>query len=213
MGNHTVEQGEHLALIAEEAGFRDALTVWNAPENAELRKQRDNPYVLFPGDVIFVPEKTPKTVSVPTTQHHVFVVKIDTLKLQLRLLDFDNRPLANVPAVLEVEDATFDLVSSGAGAIEHEVPRSARTGRLKVADFGIEIALSIGELDPVEKQSGWLARLINLGYYRGSVTDDGDAAQKLISWALEEFQCDNGLKVTGKPDAATLAKLKEMHGS
>jgi N-acetylmuramoyl-L-alanine amidase len=213
MGHHVVVQGEHLAAIAEKAGFRDAMTVWNAPENAALRKARDNPDVLAPGDVIYVPEKEPKTVPRSTDQFHPFVAKIDALKLRIVLLDFDNKPLANVPATLSVEGKSFELVSNGTGLIQQAIPRTAKTGRLLVKDLAIDLSLQIGHLDPVEEESGWRARLVNLGYYRGWVSDDGEVADKFFSWALEEFQCDTGLKVTGKPDAATLAKLKQAHGS
>jgi hypothetical protein len=213
MPNHVVKQGEYLALIAEKAGFRDALTVWNAPENAELRKRRQNPNVLYPGDVIFVPEKQQKTLSRSTDQHHVFVAKIDRLKLRVVLLDFDHRPLAGVPAILEVDGNKFELVSDSAGAYEQAVPRSAQHGRFRVEEFGIDFPLHIGELDPVENDSGWRARLINLGYYRGLLTDSGSVAEKFFGWALEEFQCDSDLKVTGIPDATTLARLKKLHGS
>jgi N-acetylmuramoyl-L-alanine amidase len=213
MGNHVVEQGEHIALIAERAGFRSAKTIWDAPENAALRKKRDNPHVLMPGDVVFVPDKQQKTESRATGKRHVFKAIGDKLKLRVVLLDFDNRPLPDVPAVLEVEGTRYEVTSDGTGLIEKDVPRSARSGRLEVAEFGIDLALHIGHLDPVAEESGWRARLINLGYYRGTITDEGETADKLFAWALEEFQCDMKLPVTGKPDGATLAKLLTVHGS
>jgi len=48
------------------------------------------------------------------------------------------------------------------------------------------------------------AQLARLGYYRGEV--DGDFGP-LTSRALCRFQADNGLRITGRLDSATLATL------
>lgn len=213
MGIHVIEQGEHLSQIAEREGFRDAMTIWNAGENAELRAKRENPGVLYPGDELFVPDKIQQRLPRPTTQTHVFVTKVDLLKLRVAIVDFDNRPIANEPGILVVEGRRRDVTTDGDGVVEVKVPRSARSGQLSFPKYGIELPMSIGELDPVDEASGWRARLVNLGYYRGGIDDDGEVAEKLWSWALEEFQCDMKLKVTGQPDGATLARLKKEHGS
>ena len=44
-----------------------------------------------------------------------------------------------------------------------------------------------------------------------SKIDDG-LNTALMHYALEEFQCDQKLSVTGELDSATRAKLKELHG-
>jgi hypothetical protein len=49
-GYHIVKQGEHIASIAENYGFSQYSTIWNDAANADIRKQRDNPSVLSPGD-------------------------------------------------------------------------------------------------------------------------------------------------------------------
>ena len=65
MPNHTVVQGECLSSIAAKAGFTvDAL--WNLPENAQLKSTRKDPNVLYPGDVVFVPDPRPKLISKST---------------------------------------------------------------------------------------------------------------------------------------------------
>jgi peptidoglycan hydrolase-like protein with peptidoglycan-binding domain len=52
-------------------------------------------------------------------------------------------------------------------------------------------------------------RLRNLGYYwgRSQVEITGDLAR-----ALRDFQEDNGIEPSGRLDAATRAKLVEIHG-
>ena len=54
---HVVAQGEYLSLIAARFGFRDPRVIWNHPDNAALRERRKNPNVLFPGDVLTIPER------------------------------------------------------------------------------------------------------------------------------------------------------------
>ena len=205
--------GDHLAAIAEEAGFRSADTVWDAGENADLRALRDNPSVLAPGDQLFVPDKQGKEISRSIDSSHRFVAKIDKLLLKIMLTDFDNAALSGLDAVLSVEGSRFELVTDGDGAVQQKVPRSARTGHLTVADLGVDIDLQIGDLDPPDMESGWKARLINLGYYRGAHEDDDDTVVKFWGWALEEFQCDQGLPVTGEADGATIAALNALHES
>lgn len=212
MPNHTVQPGEHLAFIADQAGFRDIATVWEDGRNAELRALRDNPGVLAPDDVLFVPDKEQKQEDRPTGANHVFRVKGGKLWLRLALLDFDDVALANAKVILEVDGAKIELVTDAGGRIDQQVPRRARTGRLRIPDLGLELALDIGMLDPVDTDAGWRARLVNLGYFHGDADDPG-ADNERWDWALQEFQCDHALDVTGEPDGATRAKLLELCGS
>jgi len=61
-------------------------------------------------------------------------------------------------------------------------------------------AYGVGQASLVRAQ----AQLARLGYYRGEV--DGDFGP-LTSRALARFQADNGLRITGRLDSATLATL------
>jgi N-acetylmuramoyl-L-alanine amidase len=85
MPDHTVTQGECISSIAERYGLFWE-TVWNHPNNAELRQQRENPNVLRPGDVVFVPERREKLESGATDTRHRFLKKGVPAKLRLRLL-------------------------------------------------------------------------------------------------------------------------------
>src|SRR5579863_4620743 len=84
MKYYSVKEGEHLSGIADAFGFTDYAKVWNDPNNTELKQQRDNPHVLFPGDRICIPEKTPKSYSKPTDQRHRFVRKATPLRIDVR---------------------------------------------------------------------------------------------------------------------------------
>jgi hypothetical protein len=209
---HKVQQGEHLTQLAAKYGFRDYRTIWNHAENDELRKARPNPHVLYPDDLVFIPDKEEKEESRPTTRIHRFQVEGQPLKLRLVLTDFDNLPIQNKICSLEVEGVVYAVTTDADGLVEQEIPNTASNGKLTVPDLDLELPIRIGDLDPPEEDSGWQARLINLGYYAGAIgIDDADIRERL-HYSIEEFQCDHGLKVTGEFDGSTRDKLKEVHG-
>lgn len=70
---YTVKQGDYLSAIADQFGFADYTTIWNDPNNADLKSQRQNPNVLYPGDQLYIPDKTQGSYQKPTDQKHVFV--------------------------------------------------------------------------------------------------------------------------------------------
>src|SRR5262245_17024459 len=208
--NYNVQQGDHIFSIAAKFGFRDYRIIWDDPKNATLKQKRVNPHVLFPGDIVFIPDKKEKTESIATTKVHRFKLNEETLKLRLVLRDFDNEPIPNVECELEVEGQVSKLKTNAKGMIEKEIPATAQKGVLKVPELGLELPVKIGYLDPNDEESGWKARLINLGYHPRGLADDD---KEILGYSIEEFQCDHNLPVNGKLDAATKAKLKSEHGS
>jgi Putative peptidoglycan binding domain len=209
MPTHTVEQGDHMSGIAEKYGFQSLDTIWNDPNNADLKKLRKDPHILFPGDQVFVPPLSVKSQPAPTTKLSTFTITIKLLRLNLKLLDINGDPIASKPVTIEVEGVTVPPpTTDGDGKTTSVILKSAKNGVLGLGD--LQFPLKVGHLDPVEKQTGQIARLNNLGYEAGETsTIDLDAFQS----AVEEFQCDNGIKpVTGNCDAATQAKLKDVHG-
>jgi hypothetical protein len=207
--SHTVKQGEHLSRIARQYGFLDFRIIWNHPNNAALKARRVNPHVLFPGDVLYIPDKEQKTETRPTGQTHIFEVLMPKLLLRLALRDFDNLPITDVDCELEVEGQVYRLTSDQDGKIEQKIPITAETGTLRIPSLAMNRAIRIGYLDPEGEDSGWKARLINLGYLAGVL---GEPDEERFHAALEEFQCDQNLKITGNPDQATRVRLKEVHG-
>jgi hypothetical protein len=71
------------------------------------------------------------------------------------------------------------------------------------------IPFKIGDLDPVLETSGQVARLNNLGYFAGDLSNPDPAT---FQSAVEEFQCDKSLTVDGICGPATQAKLSQVHG-
>jgi LysM repeat protein len=49
---YTVIQGDHISRIAEKFGFGNSKPIWGDHKKSDLKEQRDNPYVLKPGDQI-----------------------------------------------------------------------------------------------------------------------------------------------------------------
>lgn len=213
MPNYTVKQGDHLSKIAQKHGFADYRTIWDHPNNAELKKKRQNPHILSPGDKIFIPVKEVKEESGATGQRHRFKWHGHQLKLRLRLLDFDNQPLANTKCDLHIEGKTHELTTDGDGRIEENIPTTAEDAVLMFNDplvpFDLSTTIKIGHLDPIEEVSGQKARLSNLGYFYSR--DDGRDEER-FNYAVQEFQCDHNLTVDGICGTATQAKLKQVYG-
>ena len=213
MPNYTVKQGEYLSKIAKSFGFADYKAIWDHPENAEFKKKRKNPNILYPGDNLFIPAKEGKEISGVTEQRHRFQVKRSPLKLRLMLKDINFNPLAQTKCVFHVDGEQFELMIGADGLVEHAIPSTAQQAWLHVDDprspIDLEVPIQIGHLDPVDTVSGQKARLNNLGYYAGPLDKEDDA---LFKSAVEEFQCDHKLTVDGKCGPKTQAKLKDIHG-
>jgi len=211
---YTAKQGDYLAKIAREQGFSDYKTIWDDPQNAKLKEQRKNPNVLYPGDLLYIPDRQTKEQMGSTEAKHHFQVKQGRMMLRLVLEDLYGKPLADAKCELTVEGKTSKLVADSAGKIETEILPTAERAELIVKDGTTplkdqRLILQIGHLDPIEELSGQRARLSNLGYFLGSI-DQGDTEG--FKSAVEEFQCDFGLAVDGICGPKTQAKLKQVHG-
>jgi hypothetical protein len=210
---YTVVQGDYVSRIAAQQGFAGYSKIWNHPNNAELKNLRKNPEVLYPGDVLFIPDRVDRIEDRPTDAKHTFVAKIAPLKLRVVIKDVNNKPVANKPCQVIVDGHVFDLTTDGTGKVETEIPRTARDGRLTLRDpsvpIEIDLPILIGHLDPVEEKSGQFARLHSLGYNPGETPDDANRFKR----AIEEFQCENHLTVDGICGPATQSKLKLVFGA
>ena len=201
MPNYTIQEGDCITSLAAQAGLLWT-TVWNHPNNSQLRDLRKDPNVLNPGDQLFIPDVDVKKIDKPTDQKHTFVKKDTPAKLKIRLLDQD-QPRAGVSYQLTVDGALLSGTTDGDGYITQPLPPNAQSGKLIVGSGATKdvYVIQFGSLDPVETDSGVRGRLANLGYG----TDD-------LKEALKSFQQKQGLNVTGEADADTQQKLKETHG-
>ena len=219
--DYEVQSGDCMSSIAYEHGFFWQ-TLWNLPENADLKSNRKNPNVLMSGDIVHIPDLTPKNESGGTDQRHKYTLKGVPEKLRMRLLDADHKPRANLDYIIVIDGNSRKGRTDGNGELKESIPPNAKTGKLIVppplGDDGNpapgqantqETALQLGTLDPVATVPGLKARLANLGFYKGPLDGNlDDATQSAIS----AFQTKQGLPVTGQADDATKSKLQSMHG-
>jgi N-acetylmuramoyl-L-alanine amidase len=211
---YTVKQGDHLSKIAKDNGFIDYTVIWDHPHNADLKKLRQNPNILLPGDQLFIPDMEQKQEPGATDKKHTFTVDKKTLKLSLVLKDIYEKPIAGAQCALLVDGQVYQLTTDGSGKLEQEIPLDAKDGTLTIrgdqTPFANEIIpIKIGHLDPIDEVSGQVGRLNNLGYSAGPL--DGSDTGAFQS-AIEEFQCDNNLTVDGICGPQTQSKLKDIYG-
>jgi N-acetylmuramoyl-L-alanine amidase len=213
MSIHIVEQGECLSKIAARYGFRNFRTIYEHPANADLRSKRPNPNLLFPGDSIFIPDKTSKEEAVPDARLHRFQMTSSRRFLRLVIQGLDGKAMASTEYDLEIEGNLQHDVTGPDGLIECWIPAEARNGSLTIR--GYSWPLSIGDLNPLDKTadqgvSGIQARLKNLGYDPGPI--DGISGP-LTEAAIREFQADNPpLAVDGVCGPKTRAILVQVYG-
>ena len=204
---HVVAQGEHAPGIAARQGFDDFREIWDHPHNSDLRARRPSSAVLAAGDQLHLPARTSASTTRATGAQHRFVSKEAPLKLRIRLQDFLGRPLRDTSFELVSRDTKEHLTTDSDGHFEAEIAKTDRDKRLLLDDF--TVPLQIGSLDPIQEESGRNARLANLGY----LLDPTDSSEDDdVHLAIEEFQADNDLALTGTFDSATQAKLLEVHG-
>lgn len=212
---HIVEPGEHLGSIARRFGFVNFTVLWEHPNNAAVKALRKDPTLLAPGDEIFIPDRVRLVFSRLTDASHDFKVQLDALKLNLRLLDHDGEPRKNLRVIVRVEvpdtgaasaSNEQQLSTDADGNVSFDIATHVDSGTIEIG--GVAFPLRIGGLDPVDTEDGVAQRLSNLGYL---VLDEDETDPEDLRLAIEDFQSDNDLKVTGeRADIET--KLEEIHG-
>ncbi len=205
---HVVKQGECISRIAFEYGFFPE-TVWNHPDNKDLKELRKNPYVLMPGDVVVIPDKRVKEVVKQMGQRHTFRRKGVPEKLVMKFTRGDDLR-ANEKYVLEIDGRRIEGSTDGGGVVELDIVPNAKNGKITFVEEGDEYELALGHLDPVTELSGVQGRLRNLGFYHGPV--DGEMTEELEE-AIRIYQERNKLEPTGKVDDALKSNLQSAHGS
>jgi N-acetylmuramoyl-L-alanine amidase len=209
--NHQVKQGDCISSIAFENGFFPD-TIWNHPNNAELKKKRQDPNVLMPGDMVFVPDIRPKEVSEPTNQVHKFRYKSTPAKLRIQFSEND-QPRANVPYKLTIDGKVVSNPgdkTDSTGMVVSSILPDAREGVLELGEGEekVQYNLVLGYLNPVKDISGVKQRLRNLGFYGGKI--DG-AMDEEIKNSIQAFQSVNKLTATGELNQETMNKLRNLH--
>ncbi len=212
---HTVRSGECMTTIAFRYGFKDYHAIYDHPDNAELKQNRPNPNVLAPGDVVVVPDREMRTLSLAVDSEHR--VKVHRPKKELRIVfkNAEGEPLKSEPYTFQA--GTHDPVegtTDGSGTLKEPVPIG--TTRALVTIQGRTLRLSLGALAPLkatpdEGANGVRARLRNLGYNAGQASRSG--IDRTTRTAIAIFQHDEGGTVDGALTDELRTQLSDQHGS
>jgi len=206
-GSYVVRQGDCLSSIAKCHGFFSK-TLWDHPENRELRDARKDPNVLLPGDRVFIPELRPRIESCVTEKRHVFVRKGTHCPFRMTIMDYD-RPRAGEPYRLNVDGVWHEGTLDDQGTLDIKIPANAVSGKLFVGTAPLEESfdLQFGAIDPSVNVAGIQKRLRNLGFDCGEETTLGRKTRA----ALAQFQERHDLEVTGKLNDDSRSVLEDEH--
>lgn len=196
-----VRAGDCVCTIAEDHGHFWQ-TLWELAGNASLRAARRNPNQLVEGDVVVVPERRPRQVTVATGAAHRFKRHGVPSFVRVRCELF-GEPLANRPFTAEARGAIHCGVTDGDGVAAVPLAPEVREVKLVIgsgADAHV-IELDVGAVPPVDTEAGVRARLTNLGITHDRLED-----------AVRAFQRAAGLVANGAADGPTRAALVARHG-
>jgi hypothetical protein len=205
MAMHHVSDGESIASIAKDNGYLWN-TIWDHPGNAALKAKRRNPNQLVAGDEVFLPDKGGKSVSKPVDGKHRFTRKGEPTRFKLKLTTL-GEARSNERYTLTFGEQVIHGTTDGEGRIEHFIPGETKSATLMLSKGKEIYAIALGQLDPLDELRGVQQRLSNLGYACDASNELDDQTRA----ALAKFQAREKLPVTGDPDAATKAKLQELH--
>jgi hypothetical protein len=213
-GWHEAKQGETVSSIADRCGFRDYRTVYQHSANAELRKMRPNPDIIFPGDRIYIPEIEEKSVPAVTDLRHCFVLHSRYKVLRVRLQDFKGRPFIQTRYEVRFGLSALTGMTDEQGVLEQRIPVQVREATLKIEYC--QWTLKIGDLNPIDDTpdlgaTGIQMRLINLGYDPGPI--DGIIGPRTTAAILGFQKTHPPLAVDGICGSETTKRLLQEHGS
>ena len=163
MEPYVIKAGDYLAKLAYKFGF-DADAVWNDPANDDLRKRRPNPNILWPTDILYIPDQVDKK---PTT-FTLVVGQMNTFESNPTIIDFsirfsDTNLASQAYTVDELPERT-GLTTGADGTASLSIPVTLAFVTIRFSTSGATYAFRIGDLDPVDTLSGTFQRLQNLGF-------------------------------------------------
>lgn len=208
---HVIKQGECVGKIAEVYGFFPR-TIWDYAKNAELKNHRRDMYILFEKDEVVIPAKLQKLQAVATGDELTVQRQGVPEHLRIRFLNYDEMPRKGVPYLLsltthkEVLVAEISSETNDKGFVDQPIPPSAvlATITLNPGPWPEVHEFNLGYTNPIDKVSGWQARLNNLGYDCGK---EDDVLGPKTQAAIRAFQQAKKLEETGERDELTEAAL------
>jgi|GEM_PF-790970 len=215
---YSVRQGDTLGRIAWQNGFSDWQSIYNHPDNADLRKKRPNPDILAPGDVVAIPPRKPPVFQLATGREHKLVVKRPKVHLHLLLSNDDDKPIKNARyEIVLAAGAKSKLAGTtdGNGVLKKDIPYDEVEVTITAwppedpNKQSISWNLYVGGLDPLDTPSGIQARLESLGFDCGGESGDiGPATEE----ALRAFRAQEKIDEQDLLGPKTLKALETEYG-
>jgi Putative peptidoglycan binding domain len=129
---YTVQDGDCATSIAAKNGFATFHQVYDDPGNADLRKLRPNPNLLEAGDIVTIPDGTPKTLSLATGQRHKIVVKRPKAELRLHLRDLVGKKLGGAAFRLTLAGRAVSGTADADGLLKVPIPPNLVKASLEI---------------------------------------------------------------------------------
>lgn len=208
-GEYEVVAGDCITSVADAHGHFWQ-TLWEHPENAELKRTRQDPNVIRVGDKLHVPELEAKDENGPTEQRHRFRKLGVPAMFRVQLLR-GKRPRAGLKFTLMVDVAMHQGLTDAEGLIAVPLAPGARSATLLLhtADGDERLEFDLGHTEPVETIQGVQQRLRNLGLLK-EIT--GKVDQGMAS-AVSLFQRRMGIEPDGLVNDDFRKQLRDAHGS
>jgi N-acetylmuramoyl-L-alanine amidase len=109
--DYVAQQHDCFANIAKHHGF-SWKALWDHPQNSMLKQKRKIPTVLYPGDIVYIPDKEPRVEYGATGKRHRFTKKNELIYFRVRLLE-DGKPRKYLKYELRVENHTYQGQTDG----------------------------------------------------------------------------------------------------
>jgi len=192
-GQVEARQGDCIYSIAARAGHLWQ-TLWDHPENRELRDLRKDPGILLPGDRVFVPPIKVKSLMLESGKRYRIVIDGQLVRLRLRMCDGDGEALAATEYRLSVGRREETVTTDEEGCLEAQVPACAEKAHLVEVATGESFTVLLGHMDPTGSPGAVRKRLANLGYHDGG--EEGEMSQEvdeIVDGLLDDFRRDAAL--------------------
>src|SRR5256885_4806087 len=129
---HVLEPGECLQSLALQHGFKDGKTIYDGPDNSDLRKKRAAPGEVAPGDTVVIPDRKPRELPVTKRKINRFKAHVPDALVRVHVCDEAGQALAGKPYELSIKDKTIEGKTTSDGAAEESVPFTAQSAKLVV---------------------------------------------------------------------------------
>lgn len=204
-----VKKGDCLSRIAVKHGFTVDF-LWHHNLNTALRKKRKSPHILQVGDIVYIPDKTDKTIDAQTEKRSSYVRAHTTATLKARI-HINGSPVVGSAFILSAKGGFIEGNTDSDGLIDIQIPADEKKVKLtfKGRKNPLEFEIDLGSLSPADTVSGVQQRLRNLGYYFGNIDNQ---LNETLQRALESFQAEHKLTISRQIDLQTEQKLTEIYG-